>query len=223
MRLRYLLILLLLLTGCGGTSHPYIVGSHAPHDSNHSGVYVVWSNHAGVENLLTGGTIQQGFTVVERARLEQIFAEQRIHLTHTSEDQGMVLRAGQLAGASRIIFADVKIPQNSWDPPQVSVTVRCVAVESARVQWTGSATYAGSIGNHDQAAVALAGWAVEKATCREEDGDVWTNLHGSPWEGGCASNPNPPPSGKTKPALPAIPAPPDLPIWKDMDRMEQGI
>ena len=47
-----------------------------------------------------------GQTVVERAALANIFAEQRIRLTYASENDNDTLQIGKLIGADQIVFAN---------------------------------------------------------------------------------------------------------------------
>ena len=64
-------------------------------------------NHATAGNQVITLAQQTGLTVVERARLQQIFQEQQIRLTHTADDDADILRVGKLVGADRVIFVAV--------------------------------------------------------------------------------------------------------------------
>jgi hypothetical protein len=68
--------------------------------------YVVWGNHQGAINAVIETLQQAGERVVERARLQEIFDEQKISLTHSAEDDMNLLRVGKLAGADRVIFIE---------------------------------------------------------------------------------------------------------------------
>ena len=47
-----IILVLLLLTGCTSYLYHVTTGSHAPHIVDHTGVYVVWSKHLGVQNFI---------------------------------------------------------------------------------------------------------------------------------------------------------------------------
>lgn len=103
--MRSMVLIFLLVTGCGGRIYPTTMGSHAPGDPLVDGgprqTYVIWSNHVGISHYLTGLLLQIGHTVVERSRVEQIFDEQRFRLVHSAEREADVLRIGAMAGATR--------------------------------------------------------------------------------------------------------------------------
>ena len=64
---------------------------------------VVWGNHPAAAGTATTWLQKRGLTIVERARLQQVFDEQQIRLTHTPDDEAQVLRAGKLLGAEMVI------------------------------------------------------------------------------------------------------------------------
>ena len=72
----------------------------------------------------------RGFRLVERSHLKQIFREQKIRLTHTSEDEADLLHVGRLIGAEQVVFV-------MWAGD--SVSVRGVDVQSGEVSWSGTA------------------------------------------------------------------------------------
>ena len=78
--------------------------------------YVVWGNHQGATNAVIETLQQAGERVVERARLQEIFDEQKISLTHSSEDDLNLLRVGRLAGADRVIFIETTQRRESVTP-----------------------------------------------------------------------------------------------------------
>jgi hypothetical protein len=121
--------------------------------------------------------------VVERSRLDALFAEQRVTLSHTRDED--VLRVGRLVGATHVIFAEVHGVEPSLypmieRPPRQSVAIRSVAVESGEVRWTGLAAYPEPSSNPEQSVIALTYWAIERAMC---DG-TWEEPTASR-EGGC--------------------------------------
>ena len=72
---------------------------------------------------------KRGVSIVERTNLDRIFVEQELRLTHSSDEEGMLLRAGRLSGASEMVFIEVS---------QSSVSVRSVDLESGKIGWTGT-------------------------------------------------------------------------------------
>lgn len=160
------LLSLWLLSACGGTPYAITTGSHAPVQEP-GGRYVVWSNHAGVGQYITGILLQNGYTVVERVRLQTLFNEQKVRLSHASDED--VLRVGRLVGASKVIFAEVRggeyVRFGAGPAPPPSVTVRAVAVESGTVQWTGTALYSSPMQTPDLAVLVLTAWAINRAMC----------------------------------------------------------
>ncbi|MGH7205269.1 MAG: CsgG/HfaB family protein [Nitrospiraceae bacterium] len=190
------------LFGCARTLYPVTNGSHAPIDpaaKDKKWRFVVWSDHAGVANAIAAWTQQVGHTVVERARLMEVFNEQKLRLTHTPDDNADVLRVGRLVGADRVIFADVTIRPEAVSQAYVgpygggsrsgtvyhlNVSVRAVNVETGEVRWSGTAYYPGPVTNPDQGAVYLAQSAIARALCPVEEGFEWVEP-GSWSEGGC--------------------------------------
>lgn len=117
---------------------------------------VIW----GTSPIVTGTTTiwlqKRGLRVVERAKIQQIFEEQRIRLTHTSDDEGSILRVGKLLGAGMIVFTDTSVTSGVINNYSVnaygggggsaivhsaSVSVRGVDVETSEVLWSGVAQF----------------------------------------------------------------------------------
>src|SRR5712692_15157 len=97
------------LQGCAGTVYPVTTGSHAaidPANKDKKFRFVVWATHPTIAATIMSFVQQAGHTVVERSRLDQVFKEQEIRLTHTSDDDAQILRVGKLLGAERVIFAE---------------------------------------------------------------------------------------------------------------------
>ena len=183
-----LVILLFTLVGCSsGDIYPITSGSHAPFGYT-SGPhrFIIWSNNTAAQQYLTGEMLAQGHTVVERARLDQLFTEQKIILRHTPEDAANVLRVGQLVGASHVIFIQVDFKDRYKDSP-VSVSIRNVAIESGTIVWSGHAYSDHRVASHDEAAQKMTGWAFNRAVCPVEAGYRWIEPTGKKVEGCVAS------------------------------------
>lgn len=188
----FLIVFLLgIISGCvESTAHrvyPVTTGSHAPGEgfaygfrnpSMHAtptqpGTYVVWANHSGVEHYLAGQLLEYGYIVVERARLQRILDEQnlRISLAATSNQlTEEILKAGKVAGATHVIFADVR-PQSQLHT--ASVAIRSVQVDTGQVRWSGTAHLGQPVAEPDGGVIMLAYWAMNRATCQVEDGWMW--------------------------------------------------
>lgn len=189
------IVLLMSLVGCTWPVYPVTSGFHASTDTfgltgrfpAAQARYAVWSNHSGVSVYITGLLLQMGYTVVERARLQQIFDEQRIRLIHSPDDDANVLRVGRLAGAAQVIFAEVidKPAGYGSEGHYLSVTVRSVHVETGEVRWSGTATTTERIMSPpDSSANYGAHWAIMRAICRVEAGYRWEDPSSSS-AGGC--------------------------------------
>lgn len=165
-------------------------GSHVPRDPKTLQAkrrFVVWSEHPGVASAITETLQKAGHTVVERSRLQEVFDEQKIRLTHTPDDGPNVLHVGRLIGADRVVLTDVTIrPEvvgqagssgsagGSRTVYHTTVAVRSVSVESGEVQWSGTAQPRMPLSNPDVAVIYLAQWAMARATCPvEEEGYEW--------------------------------------------------
>jgi hypothetical protein len=97
-----------------------------------------------VAGLLTTVLANAGFTVVERAQLEKVLAEQRLQLTN-GDDQ-TALRIGKLAGAKAVVLGEVsRVKQGpQWTPQngsgyqsEVTLSLRLVDGETGIVLFTG--------------------------------------------------------------------------------------
>jgi hypothetical protein len=201
-------IVLMLLVGCSHPLYPSTAGSHAAPSKGDLGArYVVWSNHPGVGHYITSVLLSNGHPVVERSRLDALFAEQRVTLSHTRDED--VLRVGRLVGATHVIFAEVHgvdPPKYSMidRPPRQSVTIRSVAVESGEVRWTGLAAYPEPSSNPEQSVIALTAWAIARALCE----GTWEE-HTANRDGGCRK------------LAPAQEAKQEKTIWGEMRKMEK--
>ena len=103
-----------------------------------------------------------------RARLQQVFNEQQIRLTHTPDDEAQVLRVGKLLGA--VIFVDTsfqkelrgsyyadasKAEEGTHTEYSASVSIRGVNVETSEVLWSGMARYPNPVGGIEDALAKL--------------------------------------------------------------------
>lgn len=219
MRLRpwvlYVGISILSLHGCSDlhSNTPRLItsGSHVPFtDEEWSKIqrneypklrFIVWANHAGAAQAATQALQNGNSVVIERARLHEIFEEQRIQLTHSSDDDSKILKVGRLAGADRIVFIEVidrpELTSGAYVGPyggvsrsdtlyHVSVSVRSVNIETAQVLASGTATYTSPIDNPETGIPTLTKAAIARATCPVERGLKWIE-HGEDSSGklGC--------------------------------------
>lgn len=149
--------------------------------------YVVWGNHAGAAQMATQSLQEIGAIVVERARLQEIFEEQRIQLTHSSDDDSQILKVGRLAGAERVVFIEViDRPEltrvaygRSATVYHISVSVRCIDAETAEIRWSGSSTLNKPTTNPELSILNLTRAAMARATCPVERGAQWIEHDGS--------------------------------------------
>jgi hypothetical protein len=198
----------LTLTGCGRSINISVVtsGFHAPGETFLFGqvvngrlmpskpeTVVIWANHVGVEPYLAGELLNHGYTVVERARLQQIFDEQKIRLMYTPDKEADILRVGQLAGATQLIFVEARREQTDGNESRsVSVGIRSVSVETGQVRWSGTTDviakdgYVVRNGLEGGRPAALAVIAMRRATCLVETGRFeWIEPSESDLVGGC--------------------------------------
>lgn len=78
--------------------------------------FVVWGNHKGATNSAIQVIQRSGNSVVERARLQTIFEEQKIILTHSSDDDVNLLKVGKLVGADVVVFVETTESSESLTP-----------------------------------------------------------------------------------------------------------
>jgi len=195
-------VLSLLLVSCGHVVFPVTSGTHAPTEPGRSPARraVVWSNHPSAGNHLITLARRVGLVVVERARVQQIFDEQRIHLTHSHMDDAHILRVGKLIGADRVFFVEVTeksiaVSQahvsmfNGGARPEtvyhVSAAVRGVDVETGAIRWSGTARVPQAITNPEEAAGILAEVATVRALCPVESGYQWKERTGQNQDAHC--------------------------------------
>ena len=195
-------VLPLLVISCAHRVFPVTSGSHALPERGKpiAKRVVVWSNHVIAGNHVIALAQQVGLVVVERARLQQIFDEQKIRLTHSPDDDTHILSVGKLIGADRVIFVELTEKSNmlsrayvdqssgfarSETVYHVSLALRCVDVETGEVRWSGTAQFPQAITNPDQAAVILADVAAARALCPVESGYQWKERTGQNQDAYC--------------------------------------
>jgi hypothetical protein len=150
-----LLLAVLVLSGCVHNIYAVTDGFHHSLPQKDTRI-VIWGNNPAVTGSATTWLQKRGLKVVERARLLQLFEEQRIRLTHTSDDEGPILRVGKILGAGMVVFADGSTTAGVVSDYSVNkyggeggsqsiysgvVTVRGVDVETSEVLWSGNARF----------------------------------------------------------------------------------
>lgn len=135
---------------------------------------VIWGDTPTVMDTATTWLQKRGLRIVERAKLLQLFEEQRIRLTHTADDEGPILRVGKLLGAEMVVFTDASVTRGvtsnysvnayggggrSEPVNSAAVSIRGVEVETSEVVWNGTALYPQQSGGSPEDALA-------KLTCQ---------------------------------------------------------
>ena len=131
---------------------------------------VVWGNHPGAVGTATTWLLKRGLRVVERAKLQQLFNEQDIRLTHTPDDEANILRVGKILGAQTIVFVETKITSQEFSETRVSayygrsasytvynvgLSLRGVEVETGEISWSGTAHFPEPAANVERGVVVL--------------------------------------------------------------------
>ena len=131
---------------------------------------VIWADHPATGGTATTWLQKRGLTIVERARLQQVFNEQQIRLTHTPDDEAQVRRVGKLLGAETVIFVDASFQKElrssfkvgaegggggTFTEYSASVSVRGVNVQTSEVAWSGTARYSNPVGGIEDALTKL--------------------------------------------------------------------
>ena len=156
--------------------------------------FVVWGNHSGATHTAIERLQREGNTVVERARLQEIFEEQKIRLTHTSDDDASILKVGRLVGADRVVFVETSDTSQvlstafvgayggasrSETVHNISVAVRAVNLETGEIRWSGHATFSQPVNDPEAAMTLLTIAAINRATCPLERGEIkWVEFVG---------------------------------------------
>lgn len=161
--------LISLTVGCTHTQYPVTDGFHQTLPQQNTRA-VVWGDHPAAAGTATTWLQKRGLTIVERARLQQLFNEQQIRLTHTPDDEAQVLRVGKLLGAEMVIFVDTsfqkelrssyyadanKAEGGMHTEYSASVSIRGVNVGTSEVAWSGTARYPNPVAGIEDALVKL--------------------------------------------------------------------
>lgn len=171
MRIAHVALWLISLTvGCTPLSwYPVTDGFHKTLPQQNTRA-VVWGDHPAVAGTATTWLQKRGLTIVERGRLQQLFNEQQIRLTHTPDDEAQVLRVGKLLGAETVIFVDTSFQKELRSSFNVdttgakggthteysaSVSIRGVNVGTSEVAWSGTARYPNPVGGIEDALAKL--------------------------------------------------------------------
>ncbi len=133
---------------------------------------VVWGSNPTANAAVTTWLQKLGLTIIERARLQQLLAGQRIVLTDAPNDDAQMLHAAKLLGLEQVVYVDVLTVETGvirplFNPPLTtsiaSVSVRGVQVETGEVVWSGTARYRNPVTEHDDYVVRLSCQALATA------------------------------------------------------------
>ena len=193
------LLFILWAPGCAGTIEPITNGSQSDLPGPGS-TTVIWGLHKGAVGEAVTSLQKYGLRIVERSRLQQVFDEQKIRLTHSSDDDAQILKVGKILGADSIVFVDAEASSgqlsNSYvnqyggvsrseTVTNVSVSARMVEVESSEVMWTATAHYPQAINNPETRILYLTQIAIARGLCpadawrNDTEGCDWAKAHGS--------------------------------------------
>lgn len=149
---------------------------------------IVWGNHAGATQAAVEILRNGGATIVEPTRVQELFDEEHVPLTHTSDDEFHVFKVGRLAGAEQVVYVNasdkpelVSGPSGGTDGGanrsntlhQVSVSVRSIDMETGALRWRGHSTMTQPITDPEVVIPILTKAALKRATCAIERGRVW--------------------------------------------------
>ena len=187
------LLMFLWAPGCAGTIRPITNGSQSDLPGPGSTI-VVWGQHKGAVGEALTILQTMGFRIVERSRLQQVFEEQKIRLTYSSDDDAQILKVGRILGADSIVFVDSESSSGQTNQAyanrygagarsetvtSLSVSIRMVNVESSEVMWTATAHYPKAINNPEAGLLYLTQIAVARGLCPAE---AWKNdTQGCDW------------------------------------------
>lgn len=99
--------------------------------------FVVWGNHQGATNSAIQIIQQLGDSVVERPRLQTIFDEQKIILTHSTEDNANLLKVGKLVGADVVAFVETTERAENFTPQRSTIDEIAMRLQNADAVRTG--------------------------------------------------------------------------------------
>ena len=178
---------LIILGGCARM--PITSGSQS--DIPYAGTRaVVWGSHSGAVGEVVTNLQQMKLKIVERGHLRQVFDEQKITLSDSSDDEGKVLKVGKIVGADIIVFVDVQTSSDVVSTAgaykyyassqtatryHLSVSVRSVSVETGEVIWSGTAHYGRGINNPEAGIIYLTRAAMMRGICPQ---GAWNEMSG---------------------------------------------
>jgi len=185
--------------GCAGKIMPISNGSQ--NDLPEPGsTAIVWGQHKGAVGETVTLLQRFGLRIVERSRLQQVFEEQKIRLTYSTDDDAQILKIGKILGADSIVFVETETSSSqrsgafvnqyggaaqSETITNVSVAIRGVNVESGEVMWTGTSHYPQAINNPEAGIIYLTQSAVMRGLCpagvwkNEDEGCDWDKAFGT--------------------------------------------
>ena len=182
------------LLGCVRVYYPVVAVSTAPLESKlqlSDKRYLVLANQPAAGHALEMWLQGNGATVVERDALQQILTEQKIQLTHSSDNDADRLRIGKLTGANRVLFVDVQIQPTSKvhfeniavASPAISplrISMRSVSVETGEIRWSGIGYYNAPVNERlplpiEYSIVYLAQLVIDSALCPKGAGYKWVD------------------------------------------------
>lgn len=184
-----------MLLGCVRVYYPIVAVSTTPLESKlqlSDKRYLVLANQPAAGHALEMWLQGNGATVVERGALQQILTEQKIQLTHSSENDADRLRIGKLTGANRVLFVDVQIQPTSKAhfeniavaSPAISplrISMRSVSVETGEIRWSGIGYYNSPTEKErpylpiEYSSVYLAQLVIDGALCPKGAGYQWVH------------------------------------------------
>lgn len=194
-----LLLSLAVLPGCAPT-HPVTSGFHTALDPkapkpNH---FLVWSNDPNVEPLLIAWVQEQGGTIVEPVRVQEVVQDQHLTLSPTPDLEEALLRVARLVKADEVLVAGVtrrSYPVNWMYSGQKQggdrvstlynpdVTVRSLTVKTGTIRWSVTASGPGPVFTPDRTILELADIALKRAACEADMTQEWRD------ETGCIGKP----------------------------------
>ncbi len=144
---RHSVVLTVCILGLGCSSQPIIttqsIGSHVAwteeewirieRGEKKPKRFVVWGDHQAVTTTIVNHLMASGHGVIERARLQDIFNEQKIILRHSTDDYADVVRVGRLLGANVVVFGESTVrsmPLSSM-PREITMSDRLLAGSAA--------------------------------------------------------------------------------------------
>lgn len=193
------LFIALWIPGCAGSIKPISNGSVSDLPEPGS-TAIVWGQHKGAVGETVTLLQQGGIRIVERSRLQQVFDEQKIRLTYSTDDDAQILKVGKILGAGSIVFVDTETSSSQTSQAFVnrygggsrsetvtsaSVAVRGVNVETGEVMWTGTAHYPQPINNPEAGIIYLTRSAVIRGICpagfwkNDDEGCDWVKARGT--------------------------------------------